>query len=206
MTQRTPSLGAVQVHGMTRSAFILRGALAAGALYGAGAASPVVRGALAQSTDIDILNFALTLEYLEAEFYARARKLSLRTELAELAVDFGDDERQHVDALIATIRGLEADPEPVPSFTFPLKDERDFLKLAVELEDTGVSAYNGAAPRIEDKAILAAAGSIVQVEAKHAAAIRGRAGMDPSPAAFEPTLSREEVLKAVEPLLQTAPG
>ena len=205
MTQHKPFPGTVEVRGMTRSAFILRGALAAGALYGAGAATPIVGRALAQGSDVDILNFALTLEYLEAEFYSLARDVKLRPELSELAVQFGEDERQHVDALVGTIRALGAKPESKPSFSIEMKDERDFLRLAVELEDTGVAAYNGAAPRIEDKAILAAAGSIVQVEAKHAGALRSRAGMDPAPAAFEPTQSREEVLKAVEPLLQVVP-
>jgi ferritin-like protein len=69
-------------------------------------------------------------------------------------------------------------------------------------EDTGVSAYNGAAPSIQSKEVLGAAGSIVQVEARHAAAIRLLNGASPSPAAFDPTLSEGQVLKAVKPFIK----
>src|SRR3954449_7461486 len=98
-------------------------------------------------------------------------------------------------------RGPGGKPVSAPKVTFPFKDEKSFLKLAIALEDTGVSAYNGAAPMISSKQVLGAAGSIVQVEARHAAAIRLLNGDDPAPAAFDPTLSKKEVLKAVMPFI-----
>jgi hypothetical protein len=60
----SPEFGAVEVHGMNRASFIVRGAVAAGAVYGTAAVGPYVSNALAQSgsSDVDILNFALTLE------------------------------------------------------------------------------------------------------------------------------------------------
>ncbi len=197
-----PRLAAVEIEGMTRSAFLLRAVLGAGAVYGTAAVTPLVRRAAAQAGgDVDVVNFALTLEYLEADFYRRAREIDLGMELAILAEEFGNHEREHVDGLVATVEELGGRPAERPRFTFPLTSRADFEKLAVTLEDTGVSAYNGAAPAISDKRILAAAGGIVQVEARHAAALRLATGEDPSPDTFEPALERDEVLRAVEPFI-----
>ncbi len=198
-----PELAGIEVHGTTRGAFIVRGALAAGAVFGASTVAPFVSEALAAGGggDADILNFALTLEYLETAFYKKAQTLPLSAKTKALAKEFGAQEAQHVAALTKAISGAGATPVKSPKFSFPITDEASFLKLAVTLEDTGVSAYNGAAPSIKSKAILGAAGSIVQIEARHAAAIRLMAGQMPAPNAFDPKLSKDQVLKAVKPFL-----
>jgi rubrerythrin len=200
----TPELAAVEVDGMTRGSFMVKGALAAGAVYGVNSVAPFVSGALAQTGggDIEIVNFALTLEYLEAAFYERGAELGLSGEVRSLARRFGDEESQHVDALTATVRKLGGRPAAKPTFTFPVNDERSFLKLAQTLEDTGVGAYNGAAPAIRSAEILGAAGSIVQVEARHAAAIRLRNEAPPAPDAFDKALAQAKVLSAVKPLIE----
>lgn len=188
----------------TRSEILAKGALAAGSFYGAAMAGPWVRRALAKNGggDVGILNFALTLEYLEARFYEEAKRRARPSgELKSLVDLLAEDEQQHVEALTATIKQLGGKPVKEPSFDFPYGGTSGFLKLAQTLEDTGVSAYNGAAPAIESKEVLAAAGGIVQVEARHAAAIRLRNGAEPSPEAFDPPLDEQQVLKAVEPLL-----
>lgn len=192
----------IQISGISRQAFILRGALAAGAVYGGGMVAPFVGTALAQSGDADILNFALTLEYLEADFYKKATGLKLSSKAAKLAKELAEHEAEHVLALKKAITSLGAKPVRSPVFSFPISDEASFLKLAQTLEDTGVSAYNGAAPSITSKDILAAAGSIVQVEARHAAAIRLLRGEVPAPEAFDRTLDKPAVLKAVKPLIK----
>ena len=193
----------IEIQGMSRGAFLVRGALATGAAYGAASVTPWVTGAFAQEGggDIDILNFALTLEFLEADFYKQAAKLGLKGEYKSLAKEFGENEQEHVDALAATIKKLGGKPVKSPTFAFGLKSQKDFEKLAITLEDTGVSAYNGAAPMIESKEVLAAAGSIVQVEARHAAALRFLGGMNPTLGAFDKTLEKAAVLKAVKPLI-----
>jgi Ferritin-like domain len=89
-----------------------------------------------------------------------------------------------------------------PKFDFPYNDTAGFLKLAQTFEDTGVSAYNGAAPQIKSKDVLATAGAIVQIEPHHAAAIRLQNGNEPAPMAFDPTLDEAMVLKAVEPFIK----
>jgi rubrerythrin len=189
---------------ISRGEVILKGALAAGAVYGALAVGPFVGRALAmaESGDVGILNFALTLEYLEAAFYEEAQtRAKASGDLKSLIQLVGRDEEEHVGALTETIKKLGGKPVAEPKFDFPYNGTAGFLKLAQTFEDTGVSAYNGAAPQIKSKEVLEAAGSIVQVEARHAAAIRLQNNEEPAPEAFDPALSEAKVLKAVEPFI-----
>lgn len=189
---------------LSRSEVILKGALAAGAIYGTFMVGPYVRRALAMSGggDVDILNFALTLEYLESTFYAEAKRRAKPSgELKSLIDLIGKDEQQHVEALTGSIKKLGGKPVAEPKFDFSYSGTGGFLKLAQSFEDTGVSAYNGAAPMIESKEVLTAAGSIVQVEARHAAAIRLQNSEEPAPAGFDEPLDEKQVLKAVEPFI-----
>jgi serine-rich repeat adhesion-like glycoprotein len=211
MTQEqlaNPELADVRVdedsEDLSRSEMLLKGALAAGAVYGTLAVGPYVRRALAMSggSDIDILNFALTLEYLESTFYAEAkRRAGASGELKSLIELLAKDEQEHVEALAGTVKKLGGKPVAKPKFDFPYSNTAGFLKLAQTFEDTGVSAYNGAAPMIKSKEVLTAAGSIVQVEARHAAAIRLQNKEEPAPAGFDEPLNEKQVLKAVEPFI-----
>jgi serine-rich repeat adhesion-like glycoprotein len=203
-----PELAAVAVdedsEDLSRSEVILKGALAAGAVYGALAVGPYVRRAFAASKagDVGIVNFALTLEYLEAKFYEEAKtRVRGSGELKSLISLLADHEKQHVEALTATVKQLGGKPVAEPKFEFPYNSTASFLKLAQTFEDTGVSAYNGAGPAIKSKEVLAAAGGIVQVEARHAAAIRLQNKVEPAPAAFDPPLDEMQVLKAVKPFI-----
>jgi rubrerythrin len=189
---------------ISRSDVILKGALAAGAVYGTFMVAPFVRSAFAAggTNDVDILNFALTLEYLESTFYEEAMKeVKASGELKKLVSLLASDEKQHVEALEGTIKKLGGKPVSKPTFNFEYDGTSGFLKLAETFENTGVSAYNGAAPSIKSKEVLGAAGSIVQVEARHAAAIALQNGQEPSPSAFDPSLDEKQVLKAVEPFI-----
>ena len=201
-----PELAAVEIHGMSRGAFLARGAMAAGAAYGVGAVAPFVSNAVAQSSDVEIANFALTLEYLEAAFYTEAAKKvpGMSGDLAALVKEIRDNETEHVDALTAVVKQLGGTPAAKPGVDFGNAfDSKDtFLKLANTFEDTGVSAYNGAAPSIKSVQILAAAGSIVQVEARHAALIRLQRGVSPAPLAFDKSSKAADVLAAVKPFIK----
>ena len=203
-----PELAGVNIESdsedISRSEVILKGALAAGAVYGALAVGPFVGRALAmtESGDVGIHNFALTLEYLEAAFYKEAKSRAKASGDLKSLIDLvGRDEEEHVGALTETIKKLGGKPVAEPKFDFPYSDTAGFLELAQTFEDTGVSAYNGAAPQIKAAEVLEAAGSIVQVEARHAAAIRIQNGEEPSPEAFDPPLDEKQVLKAVEPFI-----
>ncbi len=202
----SPELAAIEVQGLTRASFILRGAMTAGAAYGAAAVGPYVSNALAASGsgDIDILNFALTLEYLETNFYKhKARTVGLSGEAKSLAAVIAGHEQQHVDALIKAIQAAGGTPVKKPTFVFPVTDQASFLKLAYVLENTGVGAYNGAGPSLQNPAYLAAAGSIVQVEARHAAAIGLLTGQSVTPdGGFDKPLTKAQVLAKAGPLIK----
>ena len=200
-----PELAGVEIHGMTRSAFLLRGAVAAGAVYGLSTVGPFTRQAIAAESmgDIDILNYALTLEFLETEFYKRGLATAKLTgEAKAVAAEIGANESEHVTALTATIKDLGGTPAKAPTVAFPFTDQASFLKLAQAIEDLGVSAYNGAAPMIESKEVLGAAGSIVQVEARHAARIRMLNKDLPAPDSFDKAMTMEEVLAAAKPFIK----
>jgi rubrerythrin len=201
-----PELAAIEVEGTERSDVLMKGALAAGAIFGLGAISPFVKGAIGASGgkkgDIEVLNYALTLEYLESAFYAEAKKkLNLSGDLKTLVDTFSRDEDAHVKALTQTIRDLGGKPVQAPKVEFPYSDTAGFTALSETIENVGVSAYNGAAPKISSKEVLEAAGSIVQVEARHAAAIALQNGNEPAPDAFDKTMTEAQVLKAVQPFL-----
>lgn len=202
-----PELAAFGVHGMTRASFLLRGTLAAGALYGASAVTPFVSQALAQAGggDVEILNFALTLEYLESDFYTvKGRAVGLSGQAKAYAEQFGAEEVEHVAALTAAVKQLGGTPAKRPTFVFPATDEKTFLALASTLENTGVSAYNGAAPSLQSKQVLGEAGGIVQVEARHAAAIDLLIGRSPTPnGGFDVPLTKTQVLAIAGPLIKS---
>jgi Ferritin-like domain len=203
-----PAMAGIEVRGLTRASFILRGALATGALYGAGAVAPFVTQALAQGDpgDAEILNFALTLEYLESDFYnVKAKQVGLKGQAKSYASLFGEEEQDHVVALQGFVKQLGGKPVAKPTFVFPATDEGSFLALASVLENTGVGAYNGAAPSLKSKTVLAGAGSIVQIEARHAAAIDLLIGKSPTPnQGFDRPLTKAEVLAKAGPLIKAA--
>ena len=152
-TKAAPELENIQFEAIDRSSFLMKGVLAAGATYGAFAAGPILRKAFAQDGgsegDIEILNFALTLEYLETAFYEEALKeAKLSSEVAALAEQFGGHEAEHVAGLTQAIEDLGGKPVEAPAVDFgdAFSSEDAFLQTGITFEDLGVSAYNGAGP------------------------------------------------------------
>ena len=178
----------------TRRDFLLA-TLAGGAglaLLGAEPAGAATRG------DVAILNFALTLEYLQSSFYTEAeRRGALRTRRARrTARVLGAVERAHVSALRGAL-GTAAVKRPFFDFRGTTEDEDAFIRTAVAFEDLGVAAYKGQAYRIESRGLLAAAISIHSVEARHAAWIRYLSGAAPATSAFDEPKSMAEVNRLV---------
>lgn len=195
---------AEQVDGDTRASFLRKAGLGTGAVLGGGAIAgvlPAIAGA-ATARDVAILNFALTLEYLEAAFYNEAvAKGRFSGEVGTFARVVARHENKHVAFLKGALR-RSAVKRPKFDFKGTTTDEDKFKATAKALEDTGVSAYLGQVGRIQSKRILAAAGSILPIEARHAAWIRDIIGNgnDPSPApsAFEGARTKAQVLKIVK--------
>jgi hypothetical protein len=192
-------------------------------------------------SDTDIVNYALTLEYLEATFYLRADRTSPLPSSASIAAldpDGGampgavpgldaltfpapstqsvpaffravrDHEIIHVLALQSALGGA-ALPRAAFSFTFgdAFANAQNFTTTALALEDTGVSAYLGQAANVDDGGILGTAGSILGVEAEHAATVRLLIGQPvvPQNAAFDTARSTNETLAAAGGFVAAAP-
>jgi len=168
---------------------------------------PLAPSALAQdfADDIEILNYALTLEHLEYAFYrdglAEIGNEGFAEETGDesvfdLLTAISDHEKAHVDALTQVISDLGGEPVAEATYDFGYDDAAGFLEVAMALENTGVAAYAGAAPSIMDDAILESALGIHSVEARHAAYLNGLNAMSPFPEAVDLPLTRDEVLEA----------
>jgi hypothetical protein len=153
--------------------------------------------------DLGIVNYALTLEYLEAAFYADVAKSGLfKGDDLALIKGIGAAEQQHVDALTATAKQLGGPVAKAPKAEFPLDDAKSVLELAATVENLGAAAYLGQAAAIESPDILAAALSIHSVEGRHAAVLNVLTGQEPTPdGAFAQPADMQTVLDSVQPFL-----
>jgi len=153
--------------------------------------------------DVGILNYALTLEYLETAFYADVAKSGLfKGSDLETIRKFGSEEAEHVTALTGFVKQMGGKPAPKPKTEFPLKNAKSVLELAATVEDLGAAAYLGQAANIEGASVLSAALSIHSVEGRHAAALSTLLGKPITPdGAFAKPASADEVLKSVEPFI-----
>lgn len=198
--------GAIQeteaaVVGDSRADFFRKAAVAGGGLVGGGVLlglPAIAMGAPSTKQDIEILNYALTLEYLEAAFYneAVARK-ALSGDALNAAQIIAKHENAHVKALKKAL-GSKAVKKPKFDFKGTTSDQGKFLATAQVLEDTGVAAYSGQATRIKQPAVVAAAVSILTVEARHAAHLRQLNGKVFAPLSFDTAKSMKQILKAVK--------
>jgi hypothetical protein len=181
-------------------------------------------------TDIDVLNYALTLERLEANFYTEGLKRfapadftnsQFSQNLGNINGLFGDSvtgdvfsylllirdhEQTHVQTLIRTITSLGGTPKPACTYNFTYNSIDDFLAIGKVLEDTGVSAYDGAINLIKSPALVTAAATIATVEGRHAAYLRLITGDIPFPNAFDPAKTMADVLAAAGGFISSCPS
>ncbi|SIR98261.1 Ferritin-like domain-containing protein [Haladaptatus litoreus] len=162
--------------------------------------------------DVDILNYALTLEHLEATFYQEGLDEfsaddfmnadlgcgvcdEVKEQIPEQVKVVGEHEAAHVDQLTKVITDLGGTPVEAAEYDFGYETPAEFLGVAMALENTGVAAYAGAAPSIQNSDLLSAALSIHSVEARHAAVFNGVNMESPYPDAFDEAKSMDEVLE-----------
>jgi hypothetical protein len=199
---------AAESAGLDRSDFLKRGALAGGGLLvGSAMFSGILSSAEAAisstrksaKNDVAILNYALTLEFLESAFYAQAvanQAYGTSAALKQFAEVVAVHERKHVDFLKGAL-GAKAIKSPRFDFGDAVSDPAKFAATAQVLEDTGVSAYLGQVGNIFVKGTLAAAATITTVEARHAGWIRSINGVVGAPSSFDKRRSERATLKAV---------
>ena len=163
---------------------------------------------VALTSDLDVLNYALTLEHLEYAFYRDGIGNftfgndpfghSIDTNLAAIR----DHEGAHVTALTEAITSMGGTPVTEATYDFGYgADPVAFLATAAALENTGVSAYDGAAQYILTPDLLPVAGGIVAVEARHASYLNLINGTDPFPNAFEVAKTPAEILEIATPFI-----
>jgi Ferritin-like domain len=181
--------------GHTRAGFLGAAVVGGGAFLAALSAPEQARATAA--SDVAILNYALTLEYLQAAFYTEAERLgAIKGKLKAIPPQLGAVERAHVTA-IKGVLGRAAAKRPAFDFHGVTENQAAFLRTAVAFEDLATAAYKAQAARIKSPALLAAAISIHSVEARHAAWMRFLAGATPAASAFDQGKSISEVRSIV---------
>jgi rubrerythrin len=186
--------------GSSRAELLRRAIVAGGAFTGGGilltGLPRSAASAPSPAQDVRILNLVLLLEYLESSFYAEARtKHAFNGELQQFVTVVGAHEREHVSYLKKAL-GARARKRPRFDFGDATEKPEKFIAAATALEDTSVAAYNGQAGNLTPEA-LAAAATIVSVEARHAAWIRAIAGKLPAAEATDTPKTEAEVLRAL---------
>ena len=193
--------------GLDRADFFKRAAVAGGGFVAGGvlfnglispAQAAISTKKRSKANDVKILNYALTLEYLEAEFYrqAVANNAFSSDRYKQFATVVAEHEANHVAGLKHAL-GKKAVKKPGFDFGAAVTDPGTFAKTAQVLEDTGVAAYAGQGPNIFQKAVVVSALSIHSVEARHAAWIRQLNGANPAPLDFDKAKTEKAVLSAV---------
>jgi rubrerythrin len=203
------SLQGTPEKGVDRRELLLRSA----AIFGAGTLLTSSLSAQTAPTDLTLLNYALTLENLEAAFYTQGLSQFSSADFGNSTFiqNFGsaiggdvysylslirDHETQHVRTLQSLITSLGGTPVKPCTYSFGYKTADDFVMVAAVLENTGVMAYDGALSQITSSTLKTAAATIATVEARHASYLNLLTGVSPFPASFDTAATSAVILAA----------
>ncbi|GAV07847.1 hypothetical protein RvY_17634 [Ramazzottius varieornatus] len=165
-------------------------------------------------SDVDVLQFALTVENLASTFYIQGLQKHPKEEFLNAGVkeaDYDqivrvrDNEAGHRDTLKAAIQKLGGTPNPPCQYKFPDDDIPSFLKVARTLENADIPAYTGSIKDLTDKRLITAAGTIVTVDARHAAFFNHITGKAPAPASFDIPLGQRQISSLAKQFIVSCP-
>jgi hypothetical protein len=187
------------LHGDTRADFLRTAALGSAALLTT-LAGPATAAAAANAGDLDILQFGLRFERLQASFYTEADSMGTVGKMAarkqQWAETLGAHERAHV-RIIKKILGNRAGPRPFFDFHGVTETDDSFTRTAVAMEDLTVALLTGITPQIHDRALVAALFGLLTTEARHAAWARNIVRTTPAATAFDEPRSLDSVRSLV---------
>lgn len=165
---------------------------------------PLARPPQIEQADLDVLTLALRLEHLQTALYAAIVAANVLPRAEQVLLSFwAAQERTHLDTIVAALQTAGVAPPDLPGgYRFGgIGNRGDAYNLLLPVEELGVAAYQGAAPRLQSPTYLALAGSIMAVESQHTAVVRFLMALDPVPVAFPAPLSPEEALARYETYL-----
>ena len=176
------------LYGDSRAEFLRKAVVGGGALLAALGAPPRLAAKTSKANDVKILQYALNFEYLQSTFYTETERAGTVAAMPEnkaiWARTLGAHERAHV-AIIKQVLGDAAGKKPFFNFRGTTESEDGFTRTAVAMEDLTTALLTGVTPALQSRALIAAAFSLLTVEARHAAWARHLAGVLPVAAAFD---------------------
>jgi hypothetical protein len=185
------------LHGSTRAGFLRGAALGGAAMLGTLLRPPSASAAV---TDVEILQFGLLFERLQATFYTQSDELGTIATMSDAkqtwARTLGAHERAHVK-IIKSVLGPKAGPRPAFDFGKANESDAAFTRTAVAMEDLTVALLTGVTPQIRDRKLIAALFGLLTVEARHAAWARHIVKANPAPDPFDHSRTLDQVRGAV---------